>query len=120
MQKVKQDQLNIKIEIQLATICWIFFSFIYFFSNLGLEAITNSTGTMILRWLIFFGIIARNVGTFFAITLFTVYSVKSKDQIDYGGDQRINNKLNVLNLNIIMTHNLPFSYFKDFIQTTAP
>lgn len=108
---VNQDQLNIKKEVLFATISWIFFSVLYFLCNLGL-AFDDGNKTQQFRWAIMFGILARNLCTFWAMTLFTLWDVKFKEQIDYGGDQRINNKLNVLNLNIIMTHQLPFSYFK--------
>lgn len=65
------------------------------------------------------GILLRNLCTFYATTLFTLYSVKFKEEVNYNTDQRITTKLSILNLDVVMTHRMPFTYFKQFVQTHA-
>ena len=67
------------------------------------------------RSFIFFGIVARNLLTFYSTTLFTLYSLKYKSQTDYNMDARFNTKLNILSLDVIMTHKMPYSAFKAYI-----
>lgn len=114
---VKEDQLNIKQELKIATICWIAFSLGYFLTNL----INNNIGGDIteLRWVILFGILARNLFTFYATCLFTLHTAITKKDVEYGSDRKFNLRLNVLNLDIIMTHQMPFQYFKLFVSSQA-
>ena len=64
-----------------------------------------------------FGIQLRNILTFFATTLFTLYSVYSgKNQVENFQDKRITSKLGILNLEVIMTNKLPFDFFRNFVQ----
>lgn len=69
-----------------------------------------------MRIQIFIGILLRNLFTFYATTLITLYAIQFKKQVEYGSDQRLNTKLNILNLDIIMKHQLPFAYFKKYMS----
>lgn len=108
LKRVKQDQLNIKNEIQLITIWWIGFSFIYFIfvllpdmdqSNYEAQQFIIIAGMV--------GIQARNIFTFLTQTLLTLHQVYSKKQVEYGNDF-LRGKLKLLDLNIIMNHQLTF------------
>jgi hypothetical protein len=61
----------------------------------------------------------RNLLTFFATTLFTLHNHYYKDEIEYTNDNRVYQKLNILNLEVIMTHQLPFNYFSQFVRDHA-
>ena len=118
--KVNQDQLNIKSELKYSTVTWVGFSVVYFSVNLITQSKKDDPSfTDIARYVIFFGIVARNLFTFYATTLFTLYSLTYKDQTDYNLDARFNTKLNILNLDVIMTHKMPYSSFKEFISEHA-
>jgi len=66
------------------------------------------------------GILCRNLGTFYATTLFTLYALKYSQQAEYNPDKRIATKLSILNLDVVMTHTMPFQCFKQYIQQHAP
>ena len=104
----------------MATVTWVGFSIIYFSVNLALNS--GGFGKSFddsARKLIFFGIVFRNLSTFYATTLFTLHSMKFTDETDYNTDSRFNTKLNILNLDVIMTHKMPYSSFKEFINEHA-
>ena len=61
----------------------------------------------------------RNFLTFVATTGLTIWALKYKSEVQYSTDNRIRNKLGILDLDIIMTHTLPFDYFKTFISDNA-
>jgi uncharacterized membrane protein len=79
---LKQDQLNIKNELIITTLSWIGFSILYFACNI---MINQSEGNS-LRILVFSGILLRNLFTFYATTLMTLYAIKFKEQVEYGSD----------------------------------
>lgn len=113
------DQLNIKQELKVATLCWIGFSILYFLINLFIQKQSDDTVKMKLRYFILLGILLRNVCTFYAMTLYTLYTVMFKRNVDYAVDKRQNLRLNILTLDIIMTHQMPFQKFKEFISIQA-
>ena len=61
------------------------------------------------------GIQMRNLLTFLATTTFTLYNLYFRDEMQYTQDNRISSKLMILNLEVIMTHQLPFNYFREFV-----
>ena len=62
------------------------------------------------------GIQIRNMFTFFATTLLTLRQLKKNDGVEYYTDNRVKMKHNILTLDILMKHTLPFNYFKQFIE----
>lgn len=119
LKKVNQDQLNIKDEVGLCTISWIAFSGVYFAVNQATH--NNLDGSpdfeALMRYLVLFGILLRNLCTFGATTLFSLYAVNFKEEAQYYSDWRITKNFGILNLDVVMTHRMPFSYFKQFILT---
>ena len=65
------------------------------------------------------GILLRNVMAFYAMTLYTLYQTKYQAEEKYDNDNRIKTKLSILNLEAVMTHRLPLSYFQNFISQHA-
>jgi len=49
--------------------------------------------------------------------LFSLYAVNFKEEAQYYSDWRITKNFGILNLDVVMTHRMPFSYFKQFILT---
>jgi hypothetical protein len=117
LKKVNQDQLNIKNEVGLCTISWIVFSVVYFAVSQASKASDSPELVKIMRYLVLFGILLRNLCTFGATTLFSLYAVKFKEEAQYYSDERITKNFGILNLDVVMTHRMPFSYFKTFILT---
>ena len=62
----------------------------------------------------------RNLGAFYSQSLQSLYLARYEDEDAYYQDDRINTKLHVLNLDVVMTHKLPFSYFKQYVFSEAP
>ena len=55
--------------------------------------------------------------TFFGTTLWTLFSARTKlEGVNYYNDERIKIKDDVLTLDILMTHSLPYEHFKRFIH----
>ena len=68
----------------------------------------------------FIGILARDLCTFFGITMFTIYDLKLRKEDDIQTDRRLQEKIKSLDFEAIMKHSLPFSYFKKFIEQSQP
>lgn len=58
------------------------------------------------------GIQIRNMLTFFATTLLTLRQLKKNEGVEYHADNRVKMKQNILSLDVLMSHTLPFNYFK--------
>jgi hypothetical protein len=100
----------------VAILSWITGSLFYLYMNTPLVFDPTGTGNDYSRFGNF-GIQLRNIFTFFATTLFTLYSVYSgKTQVENFQDKRITSKLGILNLEVIMTNKLPFDFFRNFVQ----
>ena len=67
------------------------------------------------RYLVLCGILLRNLFTFYATSLYTLYAAKFKQETVYNNDPRLNTKLSVINMEVVMTHKMPFNQFKLFI-----
>ena len=113
----RQTQLNIFIEVYFAAILWMSFSVFYFVMNIvGLyHTDSDDDGGRkkdFYQLLGTFGIQLRNLFTFWTTTLFTLHHAYYRNDIQYEQDTRIYSKLSSLNLEVIMTHTLPFNYFR--------
>jgi hypothetical protein len=62
----------------------------------------------------------RNLGVFLAQTVQTLKTAKQEDISEQYDDKRINTKLRVIDFDVVMTHTLPFTKFKDYIAETNP
>ena len=62
----------------------------------------------------------RNLGVFLAQTVQTLKTAKQEDISEQYDDKRINTKLRVIDFEVVMTHTLPFTKFKEYIQETNP
>ena len=96
LNRINQDQLNIKREMAYATAFWWSFSIIYFFLNNYLSSEDFGFPTRHAHGLqlgILLGIQLRNLSTFYAQTLFTLYKVLFETEIDFNSDERLNAKL---------------------------
>lgn len=71
------------------------------------------------RLIILASILLRNLGAFFSQSLQSLY-LAYQDEDAYYQDDRINTKLHILSLDVVMTHQLPFSYFKKYVFSEAP
>ena len=60
-----------------------------------------------------YGVVIRNLLTFFATTLFALNSVRQYlHGSDFHSDERVKIKEEVLTLHLLMTHALPYKHFK--------
>ena len=113
LNRINQDQLNIKKEMAYATAFWWSFSIIYFFLSSEDYGPLNHHAYG-LQLCILIGIQLRNLSTFYAQTLFTLYKVLYELEIDFNSDERINAKLQIMNLENIMTHPILYSKFRKY------
>ena len=119
LNRINQDQLNIKREMAYATAFWWSFSIIYFFlSSEDFGALSRHAYS--LQLCILFGIQLRNLSTFYAQTLFTLYKVIHETEVDFNSDDRINAKLQIMNLENIMTHPILYSRFRQYTIKKFP
>jgi len=63
----------------------------------------------IYQYLIFIGILARNIGVFLSQTVQTLKTAKQEDISEQYDDKRMNTKLRVIDFDVVMTHALPFT-----------
>lgn len=61
------------------------------------------------------GILLRNLAAFLTQTLMTLHQVYFKKKIDYSNDF-LKGKITVLNIDVIMSHQLTFQKFKQYIE----
>ena len=55
------------------------------------------------------------------MTLQTIYQVyNGSDQIEYHSNDNIKSNLNLIDLDMVMTHRVTITYFDEFILTKAP
>ena len=64
--------------------------------------------------------LGRNMGVFLAQTINTLKTASKEDIGHNYDDQRINTKLNFVDYDIVMSHQLPFSKFKEYINEYIP
>ena len=107
------NQLNIRDELKIATLSWSICSYIYIMFALIDDM--SATKHTVFFFIPFVAILLRNISTFLATTFWTLWLV-NKRNTSYYKDERINLKSNALNLEVLMTHSLPFNYFKNFIH----
>ena len=101
--------MNIKDELMISTVCYICFQYIYLISVMeGGGSYQTRFGDIIGLA----GIQVRNMCTFFATTLLTLRQLKKNEGVEYYVDNRVKMKHNILTLDILMQHTLPFNYFK--------
>ena len=111
--------MNIKNEIWLALLTWITFTGIVFVAQRLITNVNSSEHLLnILKPLIMIGYLLRNLFAFYAQSLRSIYQAIHKEEIYDYTDNRINEKLQVMTIDTIMTHTLPFSYFKEYIKKT--
>lgn len=103
--------------MKVTTGCWIAFSLTYFIINELFDSVTGYES--LFQILILAGILLRNLMTFYAMTLYTLYQTRYSAEEKYDNDNRIKTKLSILNLDAVMTHRLPLSYFQIFINQHA-
>ena len=60
------------------------------------------------------------MGVFLAQTLSTLQSARKEDILDNYDDQRIHTKLHSIDYDIVMSHQLPFNTFKQYISEAMP
>lgn len=60
----------------------------------------------------------RDMATFFATTLLTLRQLRKDGDTEHHTDNRVKMKQNILNLEALMSHTLPFNHFKEFLNTS--
>ena len=103
----------------MALVTWIIFTVIVFVAQ---RLITNGGSSdellNILKPMVMLGYLLRNLFAFYAQSLRSVYQAIYEDEIYDYTDNRINDKLQVMTIDTIMTHTMPFSYFKEYIKSS--
>lgn len=113
--KVKgENQLNIKNEIATATFMSLSAYFIInmclFFLPIGVSGLERVIDLNILGY---FLILLRDIVSFFSTTLWTLYSAFTKlEGVNYHNDERVKMKEDIVTLDILMNHSLPYLHFK--------
>ena len=101
---------------------WSFFNLVYFALFQDQDILNSHLGDASTKsWLIMLCILARNLCTFYAQSLRTLYDAKySDDKAVFSTDDRVHKKLGILDLDVIMRNTVPFNKFRQFITEKHP
>lgn len=114
------NRLNIKMEMLTAVACWctITLTQLTFTSFRDSKYINDeNTNHPIWDYLPFFCIIARDLCTFYAQTLFTVAQLgKDLEDEKYHINDNLVSNISMMSLDVVMTHKTTFKYFNDYVE----
>lgn len=83
LMQLEDSKLNIKNELAVATFSWVGFSIVYFFTNLYTQVQDqNSIRIKFYRCVILIAFVARNLVTFYASCMLTLYTITFRQDLE--------------------------------------
>lgn len=121
LKKQFNQQLDIKREMLCAVFSWIGMSACYLLVALYKAKLFSIKHApfLIRTELPLIGILLRNLGTFWAQTLFTIAQLrkdKEDENYQYHTNDNLVSNLSLMNLDVVMTHKITFTYFNDYVE----
>lgn len=113
------NRMNIRIEMLTAVLSWCVMTICFLiFTCIRNNNDNHKYGGSYYDYLPFICIICRDLGCFYAQTLFTVFQLRTNiEDEQYHTNYNLLSNLSVMDLEVVMTHKKTFKYFNDYVES---